>query len=144
MGATTCLIDKEGTVIQKWGEQIISARLMIISKGIISKSGITNRSNKVRSNLINRLVFLDVRRSKKLLTLHILLEMKVEHSLRTCEQAIHFASRGMISANIQSPDWFIFFMFALCYIVSFNFNRVQIQVTQTKNRFKIILPVMKI
>ena len=56
---------------------------MIISKGIISKSGITKRSNKV-----------------------------------TCAQAIHFASRDVMSATILRLEWFIFFVFALYNVVS--------------------------
>jgi hypothetical protein len=38
-------------------------------------------------------------------------------------QAIHFASRGVISANILCLVWFIFFMFALYDVVSLCFKQ---------------------
>ena len=45
-------------------------------------------------------------------------------------QAIHFASRDVISANILSHNSFIFFMFALYHVVSLYLNRVQFHRTQ--------------
>jgi hypothetical protein len=48
-------------------------------------------------------------------------------------QAIHFASRGVISANILNHDSFIIFMFALYHVVSLYLNRVQFHRTQDED-----------